>query len=180
MLLGTQRSIPIPVVLPSTFQSPERIHAFGNLEYPDFVLDFDEFQSPERIHAFGNVVQNTGYRPSEEVSIPREDSCFWEPVLTFPTNKAVKCFNPQRGFMLLGTIAVCGSSCAFQVSIPREDSCFWEPSASGYPPFTITFQSPERIHAFGNNGGTDSNRGDGKFQSPERIHAFGNSPNSLP
>ena len=36
------------------------------------------------------------------VSIPREDSCFWE--LDGPAGAALKLsFNPQRGFMLLGT-----------------------------------------------------------------------------
>ena len=60
------------------------------------------------------------------VSIPREDSCFWEP--TIPISQAQQArFNPQRGFMLLGTqqAAAAGQS-REAVSIPREDSCFWE------------------------------------------------------
>ncbi len=83
------------------------------------------------------------------VSIPREDSCFWE--LKHPQHpRSMKFgFNPQRGFMLLGTYSLFGLTRKpkFQsperihafgntfdrvaaqqtfVSIPREDSCFWE------------------------------------------------------
>ncbi len=59
------------------------------------------FQSPERIHAFGNLpLQMYG---------------------TMPVS-----FNPQRGFMLLGTSANLDLMQDSTVSIPREDSCFWE------------------------------------------------------
>ena len=36
------------------------------------------FQSPERIHAFGNDYKTALNVLRELVSIPREDSCFWE------------------------------------------------------------------------------------------------------
>ncbi len=84
-----------------------------------------------------------------------------------------------------------------KVSIPREDSCFWERDSADEKPEQAMFQSPERIHAFGNNGarlspsdvaGFNPQRGfmllgtqsqtlsltKTSFQSPERIHAFGN------
>ena len=78
MLLGTtlQR---IADRVTDAFQSPERIHAFGNLHPPDLM---------------GIVV---------EVSIPREDSCFWELYEWMKSSNMVFRFNPQRGFMLLGT-----------------------------------------------------------------------------
>ncbi len=83
------------------------------------------FQSPERIHAFGNNHVRFGLLIRQR-------------------------FNPQRGFMLLGTFNPQHAIVLWGVSIPREDSCFWEPSrrATGLP--TVMFQSPERIHAFGN------------------------------
>ena len=100
MLLGTTNAF-APIVV-ETFQSPERIHAFGN-----FLLH----------HQILNA----------------------------------KCFNPQRGFMLLGTPVGTWVNITF-----------------------LKFQSPERIHAFGNlMDGRLWSRGV-RFQSPERIHAFGN------
>ena len=63
------------------------------------------FQSPERIHAFGNAVDCVLIDFHDAVSIPREDSCFWE-LAEFPQNPDdYLSFNPQRGFMLLGTNA---------------------------------------------------------------------------
>ena len=133
------------------FQSPERIHAFGNSQPPStqsrqrcfnpqrgFMLlgtsghgsfreGYYKFQSPERIHAFGNSLMMRWW------SLERSR------------------FNPQRGFMLLGTC-------------PRPQNMMLHGM----------FQSPERIHAFGNHSRSRSLTDKRKFQSPERIHAFGN------
>ncbi len=100
MLLGTSQYV--PAFLAKMFQSPERIHAFGNPLIGVFGSATGKFQSPERIHAFGN---------KEGVLV----TC-WH----------IR-FNPQRGFMLLGTM----------IGIPYS--------------VVLRFQSPERIHAFGNN-----------------------------
>ncbi len=87
------------------------------------------FQSPERIHAFGNQAYRRHAMPSQR-------------------------FNPQRGFMLLGTSHKNRQITALrQVSIPREDSCFWEHGGNYCPRVSDWFQSPERIHAFGNLAG---------------------------
>ncbi len=59
-------------------------------------------------------------------------------------------FNPQRGFMLLGTNSLFYKKISNAVSIPREDSCFWELDSGRAIAGNAAFQSPERIHAFGN------------------------------
>ena len=84
------------------FQSPERIHAFGNLPVAAMSKEHYKFQSPERIHAFGNLRDTVRSMRLGCVSIPREDSCFWEQRMPSPL-LLLKRFNPQRGFMLLGT-----------------------------------------------------------------------------
>ena len=132
------------------------------------------FQSPERIHAFGNYIIANRIAIGYSVSIPREDSCFWE---------------LHRKHIVVTPAAV---------SIPREDSCFWERLSVSCVIGSILFQSPERIHAFGNwrcvvrsrSVRVSIPREDScfwehinlsspefqpfMFQSPERIHAFGN------
>ena len=147
MLLGTKDNSPDSRA--NRFQSPERIHAFGNLiraiiagtpirfnPQRGFMLlgtlliisndSSFKFQSPERIHAFGNAGSSSLVR-NRAVSIPREDSCFWEPANIPITHVHVLSFNPQRGFMLLGT-----------------------PISKSDHHARVSFQSPERIHAFGN------------------------------
>ncbi len=52
MLLGTNAEH-VDGECKTLFQSPERIHAFGNRLGIAIVFD-TKFQSPERIHAFGN------------------------------------------------------------------------------------------------------------------------------
>ncbi len=110
------------------------------------------FQSPERIHAFGNADATND-------------------------QGELQSFNPQRGFMLLGTRTTGDFALHYNgVSIPREDSCFWERKTYAHSLGDDSrFQSPERIHAFGNTSLHvmplfQMHR----FQSPERIHAFGN------
>ncbi len=88
--------------------------------------DRQEFQSPERIHAFGN------------------------PYMCNDSHIGQFRFNPQRGFMLLGTFKEEQKCQDFIVSIPREDSCFWELARGIDRRKNPSFQSPERIHAFGN------------------------------
>ena len=132
------------------------------------------FQSPERIHAFGNG----GFCVSDNrqclVSIPREDSCFWEPekadgwcfIMEFQSPErihafgnfcarayieAMRRFNPQRGFMLLGTPQSRAASAIRKSFNPQR----------GFMLLGTAF-----CHA---NGGRQD-----RFQSPERIHAFGN------
>ncbi len=151
----------------------------------------------------GFMLLGTAIRPPcarrSKVSIPREDSCFWEPAPAMFHQKPCR-FNPQRGFMLLGTNAVPPAVRVNCVSIPREDSCFWEHTGlragelvqlvsipredSCFWELTrhlelnmdnsTKFQSPERIHAFGNLGVHHHPPVRLMFQSPERIHAFGN------
>ena len=112
--------------------------------------------------------------PGAFVSIPREDSCFWEPTGAI-TNQVMVGFNPQRGFMLLGTNIVEVGLIPDLVSIPREDSCFWElgflmamaRSKRSFNPqrgFMLLGTTPPRI----------CHPTIASFQSPERIHAFGN------
>ncbi len=122
MLLGT--SMAFGGIIHSRFQSPERIHAFGNVTLEALMHNL-LFQSPERIHAFGNRV-------------------------TIQQNRTQNGFNPQRGFMLLGTPNSRGAIYPRRVSIPREDSCFWEQGLGVLVACVGGFQSPERIHAFGN------------------------------
>ena len=99
MLLGTTH-VGECCIGDARFQSPERIHAFGNMISTHGLAVVDKFQSPERIHAFGNrTLCLCGFESN--VSIPREDSCFWE-------RERSSAFGLR------------------QVSIPREDSCFWE------------------------------------------------------
>ncbi len=76
MLLGTAATF-VHSIGVTAFQSPERIHAFGNVGKLGH-LTIHRFQSPERIHAFGNATRNTSQTITQIVSIPREDSCFWE------------------------------------------------------------------------------------------------------
>ncbi len=131
------------------FQSPERIHAFGNREYPNKDARFEVFQSPERIHAFGNRPPLKPHGMALSFNPQRGFMLLgtWQYFMLIGQWVG---FNPQRGFMLLGTTARTGTSAygGFQsperihafgnlsidarfapleiVSIPREDSCFWE------------------------------------------------------
>ncbi len=130
---------------------PREDSCFWELAPPALLAADFLFQSPERIHAFGNDTERCLTTISSIVSIPREDSCFWERdrmnhchfdrilfqsperIHAFGNSPAVKWtatksrFNPQRGFMLLGTPTMRGiAKLARHVSIPREDSCFWE------------------------------------------------------
>ena len=104
---------------------------------------------PREDSCFWELPRPYNFPDFDLVSIPREDSCFWEPV-RYALSVPSICFNPQRGFMLLGTLTDTyqqnrGSGFNPQrgfmllgtrrrlssvkkspVSIPREDSCFWE------------------------------------------------------
>ena len=102
MLLGTIFEL-FSIADNIAFQSPERIHAFGNIPATVAAFEMDKFQSPERIHAFGNPMIAFWHDIHRTVSIPREDSCFWEHTLYTMLSAPTACFNPQRGFMLLGT-----------------------------------------------------------------------------
>ena len=132
-----------------------------------------KFQSPERIHAFGNVAMSARRVEKVIVSIPREDSCFWEVGGMDNADRIMRFQSPERihafgnaTFMLdgqadvafqsperihaFGNIALRRNLNTSQVSIPREDSCFWERKAGTSCRKHTMFQSPERIHAFGN------------------------------
>ena len=125
MLLGT--TLESELKERDQFQSPERIHAFGN-NIGDNPTDKRPFQSPERIHAFGNILDFLPAVPVQFQS-PERIHAFGNFVLT--SNKLLVCrFNPQRGFMLLGTTGRTHYRTRAIVSIPREDSCFWEPLRS--------------------------------------------------
>ena len=54
------------------------------------------FQSPERIHAFGNVAMSAKRVEKVIVSIPREDSCFWEPKIVSNLASVAQFQSPER------------------------------------------------------------------------------------
>ena len=86
------------------FQSPERIHAFGNgLKHMETTSYSDRFNPQRGFMLLGTmIVERHGATPNE-VSIPREDSCFWERGNVSEACRKSDSFNPQRGFMLLGS-----------------------------------------------------------------------------
>ena len=94
------------------FQSPERIHAFGNSYYHELTSrQSEKFQSPERIHAFGNLelririkIISPGFNPQRGFML------LGTPATSQPEPTNQTGFNPQRGFMLLGTGAACTCS----------------------------------------------------------------------
>ncbi len=108
------------------------------------------------------------------VSIPREDSCFWEPLPDALAQQIHQFQSPERIHAFGNVVREVVREVAIAVSIPREDSCFWELHRLVGTVGCSRFQSPERIHAFGNSGKLRIG-GKDTFQSPERIHAFGNS-----
>ena len=132
------------------------------------------FQSPERIHAFGNASHERSPNIARLVSIPREDSCFWEPFV-IPVSSAMESFNPQRGFMLLGTYG--------WLSYLTVHSCF-NPQRGFMLLGTLdAFACELQVNRFNPQRGfmllgTATNNAIpypfDRFQSPERIHAFGN------
>ncbi len=150
MLLGTlSRRFVAPVC--NGFQSPERIHAFGNQsrgqrvagQSPGFNpqrgfmllgtgneqnghMRIIRIQSPERIHAFGNLQENMDGYYKIQVSIPREDSCFWELLHSFYSSNDDWFQSPERIHAFGNTQMRSRFQTGNVVSIPREDSCFWE------------------------------------------------------
>ncbi len=87
------------------------------------------------------------------VSIPREDSCFWERGVLRRTGLAGVVFQSPERIHAFGNTVGQRVIVDRRVSIPREDSCFWEQTVYTKQPVQKSFQSPERIHAFGNSSG---------------------------
>ena len=148
MLLGTPIKICVRAMI--SFNPQRGFMLLGTADSPPRYGCRAGFNPQRGFMLLGTNARFIVLPPFPMVSIPREDSCFWE--LQRKTQlRGWNRFNPQRGFMLLGTYADVVASWGIEpVSIPREDSCFWELPDLDRWGADAAFQSPERIHAFGN------------------------------